>query len=47
MITCVVEYTTDVADAISDLSGCVLRYERSFMRPLLPATEPGTGTAPQ
>jgi len=27
------------ADAIRDESGCVLRYERSFMRPLLP--DPG------
>jgi hypothetical protein len=24
------------ADRIRDESGCVLRYERSFMRPLLP-----------
>jgi hypothetical protein len=24
------------ADRIRDQSGCVLRYERSFMRPLLP-----------
>ncbi|HEY0334372.1 MAG TPA: NIPSNAP family protein [Stenotrophomonas sp.] len=30
------------ADRIRDDSGCVLRYERSFMRPLLPAeTGPG------
>lgn len=26
------------ADAIREDSGCVLRYERSFMRPMLPAT---------
>lgn len=26
------------ADRIRDESGCVLRYERSFMRPLLPGT---------
>jgi len=26
------------ADRIRDESGCVLRYERSFMRPLLPAS---------
>lgn len=25
------------ADAIRDRSGCVLRYERTFMRPLLPS----------
>jgi hypothetical protein len=25
------------ADRIRDASGCVLRYERTFMRPLLPA----------
>ena len=46
MITCVVDYTIDpdkVADFerfaeawIRDDSGCVLRYERTFMRPLLP-----------
>jgi NIPSNAP protein len=28
------------ADRIRDESGCVLRYERTFMRPLLPAQEP-------
>ncbi|WP_157121717.1 NIPSNAP family protein [Nocardia violaceofusca] len=27
------------ADRIRDDSGCVLRYERTFMRPLLPAHE--------
>jgi hypothetical protein len=31
------------ADRIRDESGCVLRYERTFMRPLLP--EPGPGGA--
>ncbi len=29
------------ADRIRDASGCVLRYERTFMRPLLPADLPG------
>ena len=29
------------ADRIRDDSGCVLRYERTFMRPLLP--DPGAG----
>jgi hypothetical protein len=28
------------ADRIRDQSGCVLRYERTFMRPLLPAGDP-------
>jgi hypothetical protein len=28
------------ADRIRDESGCVLRYDRSFMRPLLPARTP-------
>ena len=28
------------ADRIRDESGCVLRYERTFMRPLLPAEAP-------
>jgi hypothetical protein len=28
------------ADRIRDESGCVLRYERTFMRPLLPTMEP-------
>jgi hypothetical protein len=28
------------ADRIRDDSGCVLRYERSFMRPVLPAPSP-------
>jgi hypothetical protein len=48
VITCVVEYVTDpakigidpdfvAADRIRDESGCVLRYEHTFMRPLLPA----------
>lgn len=32
------------ADRIRDDSGCVLRYERTFMRPLLPPGD-GTGTA--
>jgi hypothetical protein len=32
------------ADRIRDESGCVLRYERTFMRPLLPGPGPG-GTA--
>jgi hypothetical protein len=32
------------ADRIRDESGCVLRYERTFMRPLLPPGE-GTGAA--
>ncbi|MBF5000787.1 hypothetical protein IRT45_26975 [Nocardia sp. BSTN01] len=27
----------DLVDRIRDDSGCVLRYERTFMRPLLPA----------
>lgn len=29
------------ADRIRDASGCVLRYERSFMRPLLPESTAG------
>lgn len=29
------------ADRIRDLSGCVLRYERTFMRPLLDAADSG------
>ena len=29
------------ADRIRDESGCVLRYERTFMRPLLPDDGPG------
>ncbi|GAA2446473.1 NIPSNAP family protein [Agromyces soli] len=29
------------ADRIRDASGCVLRYERTFMRPLLPTDLPG------
>lgn len=29
------------ADEIRDRSGCVLRYERTFMRPLLTAAAPG------
>jgi hypothetical protein len=29
-----------VADRIRDESGCVLRYQRSFMRPLLPGQQP-------
>ncbi|HEX6520197.1 MAG TPA: NIPSNAP family protein [Streptosporangiaceae bacterium] len=29
------------ADRIRDDSGCVLRYERTFMRPLLPGYPPG------
>jgi hypothetical protein len=53
VITCVVEYTIDpakiddferyfiAADRIRDESGCVLRYERTFMRPLLSPTSPG------
>lgn len=28
------------ADRIRDSSGCVLRYERTFMRPLLPGVNP-------
>ena len=28
------------ADAIRDESGCILRYERSFMRPILTASSP-------
>jgi hypothetical protein len=35
VITCVVDYT--VADKIRDDSGCVLRDERTFMRPMLDA----------
>ena len=31
------------ADRIRDESGCVLRYQRTFMRPLLP--QPGSGEA--
>ena len=30
------------ADRLRDESGCVLRYDRSFMRPLLPALARGT-----
>jgi hypothetical protein len=30
------------ADRIRDDSGCVLRYERTFMRPLLPTDRPPT-----
>jgi len=30
------------ADRIRDESGCVLRYERTFMRPLLPGPGPGS-----
>lgn len=29
------------ADQIRDQSGCVLRYQRTFMRPLLPGPGPG------
>lgn len=29
------------ADRIRDRSGCVKRYERSFLRPLLPSATPG------
>ena len=31
------------ADRIGDESGCVIRYERSFMRPLLPGDVSGLG----
>jgi hypothetical protein len=50
MITCVVEqyralFGTDPdfiqADRIRDQSGCVLRHERTFMRPLLPGHPAG------
>lgn len=30
------------ADRIRDETGCVVRHERSFLRPLLPAQAPGT-----
>ena len=33
------------ADRIRDESGCVLRYERTFMRPLLPDPGPERGTS--
>lgn len=33
------------ADRIRDASGCVLRYERSFMRPLLPESAAGDPAA--
>ncbi|MGW9440789.1 NIPSNAP family protein [Streptomyces sp. NPDC055607] len=33
------------ADRIRDDSGCVLRYERTFMRPLLPGDLAAAGTA--
>jgi hypothetical protein len=32
------------ADRIRDESGCVLRYERTFMRPLLPDDMPGSSS---
>jgi NIPSNAP len=32
------------ADRIRDESGCVLRYQRTFMRPLLPGQSPNGGT---
>ena len=45
MITCVIDYTIDsartadferfAAEWIRDESGCVVRYERTFMRPFL------------
>jgi len=31
------------ADRIRDESGCVLRYDRTFMRPLPPSPQPTTG----
>jgi hypothetical protein len=31
------------ADEIRDESGCVLRYERTFMRPVLDGQMPGAG----
>ncbi|CAL9621995.1 NIPSNAP family protein [Streptomyces sp. enrichment culture] len=34
------------ADRIRDESGCVLRYERTFMRPLLPAPSQGAAAPP-
>ncbi|MGW3329235.1 NIPSNAP family protein [Streptomyces rubiginosohelvolus] len=34
------------ADRIRDESGCVLRYERTFMRPLLPGDLAGAGAMP-
>ncbi|WP_097975573.1 NIPSNAP family protein [Streptomyces sp. gb14] len=34
------------ADRIRDESGCVLRYERTFMRPLLPGDLAGAGAPP-
>ncbi|UFQ19882.1 MULTISPECIES: NIPSNAP family protein [Streptomyces] len=34
------------ADTIRDESGCVLRYERTFMRPLLPGSPSQASTAP-
>ncbi|MEU0624280.1 NIPSNAP family protein [Streptomyces rubiginosohelvolus] len=34
------------ADRIRDESGCVLRYERTFMRPLLPGDLAGAGATP-
>ncbi|WP_052852715.1 NIPSNAP family protein [Streptomyces avicenniae] len=33
------------ADRIRDESGCVLRHERTFMRPMLPGTPPDTAPA--
>jgi NIPSNAP len=35
------------ADRIRDESGCVLRYERTFMRPLLPGDLAGRGSRPR
>jgi hypothetical protein len=54
----VVRYTIDrklfgvdpdfvAADRIRDESGCVLRYERTFMRPLLAPGEPAEGFSDQ
>ena len=34
------------ADRIRDESGCVLRYERTFMRPMLPGPKPPPGSKP-
>ncbi|WP_369166231.1 hypothetical protein [Streptomyces sp. AFD10] len=37
----------NAADRIRDESGCVLRYERTFMRPLLPGDLAPDGGAPE
>ncbi|WP_420169796.1 hypothetical protein [Streptomyces violaceoruber] len=37
----------NAADRIRDESGCVLRYERTFMRPLLPGDLAPDGGTPE